>query len=105
MKRTLALISLCVGATIPVLLAGAAGVTPAAMTQQAQASPLTDPGRRGAPPLTGTGLILGQVVDAGTGQPIADVVVSPGRSGGAPRMSAPGTLGKKFVEPAPQLSM
>lgn len=56
------------------------GVVPVGQTPVNQRDP--------APPQVGTALILGQVVDAGTGEPLADAVVSPGRSGSPP--TAPG---------------
>src|SRR3954469_20220269 len=40
-------------------------------------------------PQVGTGLILGQVIDAATGEPLADVLVTPGRGGG-PLAATPG---------------
>jgi hypothetical protein len=58
-------------------VAGAPGQTPAG------------PGRGTPPPLVGTGLIFGQVIDAATGEPLADVVVSPGRSAPPPTPGAP----------------
>ena len=47
------------------------------------------PGQNTPPPQVGTGLIVGQVVDAASGEPLADVVVSSGRSNPPPTSGPP----------------
>jgi len=65
------------------------GVTPQGQTPA--------PGRGPAPPPVGTGLILGQVIEGTSGEPIADAVVSPGRGGGP--TPAPGTPAANVFQP------
>lgn len=52
--------------------------------------------RNAPPPQVGTGVIFGQVVDGVSGDPLADVIVSPGRSGRAGGSGTPDSAANVF---------
>jgi hypothetical protein len=90
--RRVFLVLLAVALAGPALFAGRQDGFQAqgGITQFPAQTPPPASGRGPAPPQVGTGLILGQVIEASTGEPIADAVVSPGRGAGPPPVSMPG---------------
>jgi len=97
MRRFLVPLSLGLALFAPIVLARGAGVVHVAGTQgQPPAGRGTTP-----QPVVGTGLILGQVIDGVSGEPIADALVSIKGGGGArvagPRGASPGAT--NLVQP------